>query len=104
MPGKLTLALAGAVTVLPFASAAAQVAESGSFVPLALAEKPVSAAIATREARGYSVSAVVVDTSGVVIAALGVSGSPGGDKDEACAVAGVRSIQGDIASAKTLKR
>jgi uncharacterized protein GlcG (DUF336 family) len=177
MPHKLALALAGAITALPLASATAQVAESGSFVPLALAEKAASAAIAACEAHGYSVSAVVVDTSGVVkleakgdhstihtttsafrkaytvvtfgpifrfdassafaslaaknpngaalaalpdiaplagavaikngneiIAALGVSGSPGGDKDEACAEAGVMSIQADIAIAQTLRR
>ena len=32
-----------------------------------------------------------------VVAALGVGGSPGGDKDEACAQAGVASIKDDLA-------
>jgi uncharacterized protein GlcG (DUF336 family) len=31
------------------------------------------------------------------LSALGVGGSPGGDKDEACAQAGVASIQDDLA-------
>lgn len=35
-----------------------------------------------------------------IVAALGVSGSPGGDKDEACAQAGVASIKDDLAKAR----
>jgi len=35
-----------------------------------------------------------------IVAALGVGGSPGGDKDEACAQAGVASIRDDLASSR----
>ena len=35
-----------------------------------------------------------------IVAALGVSGSPGGDKDEACAQAGVASIKDDLANSR----
>ena len=31
-----------------------------------------------------------------VIAAVGVSGAPGGDKDEACAKAGIDKVAGDL--------
>lgn len=45
---------------------AAQVAESGYSLPLTLAMEAASAAIAACEAKGWPVSAFVVDTSGVV--------------------------------------
>ena len=165
------LALATAVAILPLRSAVAQVAESGYVLPLTLAQKAATSAIASCGRNGYPVSAVVVDASGVIkveakgdhstihtpksayrkaytvvtfgpifrfgassafaalaatnpngaalatlpniaplaggvaikvgdeiVAALGVAGSPGGDKDEACAQAGVGSIQGDLAT------
>jgi uncharacterized protein GlcG (DUF336 family) len=151
----------------------AQVGESGYSLPLALAMKAATKAIATCASNGYPVSAVVVDPSGVikleakgdhstiltttsafrkaytvvtfgpifrfdasstfadlvaknpngaalgtlpdiallpggvaikvkdeVVAALGVGGSPGGDKDEACARAGVASIKDELASSR----
>jgi uncharacterized protein GlcG (DUF336 family) len=170
MRHSLSLAFATALATLPLGSAVAQVAETGCSLPLTLALKATTTAIASCESTGYPVSAVVVDTSGVIkleakgdhstihtttsayrkaytvvtfgpifrfdtssafaslvaknpngaalaalpdiaplaggvaikagneiIAALGVSGSPGGDKDEACAHAGVNSIQPEMA-------
>ena len=172
MQHKFFLAIAAAaVTVLPLGTTAiAQVGESGYSLPLALALKASTTAVATCERLGYAVSAAIVDASGVVrleikgdhstihttgaayrkaytvvtfgpifrfdvssafaalaaknpqlaagpdiaalpgaaaikvgddiVAAFGVSGSPGGDKDEACAQAGVASIKDGLASAR----
>ena len=173
MRHKLSLATMAAIAVFPLGSAMAQVAESGYSLPLALAMKAATKAIATCASNGYPVSAAVVDTSGVIkleakgdhstigtmtsayrkaytvvtfgpifrfdasstfaeiaaknpagaalatlpdiallpggvaikakgeiVAALGVGGSPGGDKDEACARAGVESIKDELASAQ----
>jgi uncharacterized protein GlcG (DUF336 family) len=173
MRQKFSLAFVAAFAVLPLESAIAQVGESGYSLPLALAVKAASKAIATCASNGYPVSAVVVDPSGVIkleakgdhstiltttsafrkaytvvtfgpifrfdasstfaalaaknpsgaalatlpdiallpggvaikvgdeiVAALGVGGSPGGDKDEVCAQAGVESIKADIARSR----
>jgi uncharacterized protein GlcG (DUF336 family) len=173
MRNKFLLAFVAAFAVFPLGRAIAQVAESGYSLPLALAVKAATEAIATCASKGYPVSAVVVDPSGVikleakgdhstihtttsafrkaytvvtfgpifrfdasstfvallaknpnaaaiatlpdiallaggvaikagdeVVAALGVSGSPGGDKDEACAQAGVASIKDDLTSSR----
>jgi len=173
MRNHLCLAFAAALTIYPLGHAVAQVGESGYSLPLALALKAGTKAIATCAGNGYPVSAVVVDPSGIIkleargdhstvhtttsayrkaytvvtfgpifrfdrssafaalmaknpnaaalatlpsiaplaggaaikvgdeiVAALGVSGSPGGDKDEACAQAGVASIKGDLASSR----
>ena len=173
MRHKFSLATMTAFAVFPLGSAIAQVGESGNSLPLALAVKAATKAIATCASNSYHVSAVVVDPSGVikleakgdhstihtttagfrkaytvvtfgpifrfdasstfaelvaknpngavfstlpdilplaggvaikangeVVGALGVSGSPGGDKDEACAQAGVASIKDDLASSR----
>jgi len=173
MRHKLSLALVAAFAVFPLGSAIAQVGQSGYSLPLALAVKAATKAIATCASSGYPVSAAVVDTSGVIkleakgdhstihtttsafrkaytvvtfgpifrfdassvfaalvaknpsgaalatlpdiallpggvaikagdeiVAALGVGGSPGGDKDEACAQAGVASIKDDLPSSR----
>jgi uncharacterized protein GlcG (DUF336 family) len=173
MRHKFSLASVAAFALFPLGSAIAQVGESGFSVPLALAVKAATKAIATCATNGYPVSAAVVDSSGVVklnakgdhstihtttsafrkaytvvtfgpifrfdassafaalvaknpngaalatlpdiaplpggvaikaggevIGALGVSGSPGGDKDEACAQAGVASINDDLARSR----
>ena len=171
MQYKFSLALVAVLTTVSLGGASAQVAESGYSLPLALAMKAANNAIATCASSGYPVSAVVVDTSGVIklqakgdhstistttsafrkaytvvtfgpifkfeasstfaalaaknpagpalgalpdiallpgavaikvgdeiVAALGVGGSPGGDKDEVCAQAGVTSIKDDLSS------
>lgn len=173
MRHKFSLAFVAAFAVFPLGSAIAQVGESGYSLPLALAVKAATKAIATCASNGYPVSAVVVDPSGVIklqakgdhstihtttsafrraytvvtfgpifrfdassafaalaaknpsgaalatlpdiallpggvaikvgdeiVAALGVGGSPGGDKDEVCAQAGVESIKADIARSR----
>jgi uncharacterized protein GlcG (DUF336 family) len=169
MRHKFSLALVAAFAVSPLGSAIAQVGERGYSLPLALAVKAATKAIATCASNGYPVSAVVVDPSGLIkleakgdhstvhtttsafrkaytvvtfgpifrfdasstfaalaaknpsgaalatlpdiallpggvaikagdeiVAALGVGGSPGGDKDEACAQAGVASIKDEL--------
>ncbi|MBB6244433.1 MULTISPECIES: heme-binding protein [unclassified Rhodanobacter] len=40
--------------------------------------------------------AVAIKANGAIVAALGVGGAPGGDKDEACAAEGVRTIAGKL--------
>ena len=44
---------------------------------------------------GATVSAggVMVEAGGVLVGAIGVSGAPGGDKDEACAKAGIAAVR-----------
>ena len=66
MRHKLTLAFVTALAVLPLGSALAQVGQSGYSLPLALAMKAATKAIATCAGNGYPVSAVVVDPSGVI--------------------------------------
>src|SRR5882724_484565 len=66
MRHKFSLATMAAVAVFPLGSAMAQVAESGYSLPLALAMKAATKAIATCASNGYPVSAVVVDPSGVI--------------------------------------
>src|SRR3981081_73425 len=169
MRHKCSLGFMAAFALFPLGSALAQVGQSGYSLPLALAMKAATKAIATCAGNGYPVSAVVVDPSGVIklqakgdhsttltttsafrkaytvvtfgpifrfdasstfaalaaknpsgaalatlpdiallpggvaikvgdeiVAALGVGGSPGGDKDEVCAQAGVTSIKDDL--------
>jgi len=43
---------------------------------------------------------VAIKAGDEIVGALGVSGSPGGDKDEVCAQAGVESIKADLASSR----
>src|SRR3984957_11116009 len=62
---KFSLALMGAFALFPLGSAIAQVGQSGYSLPLALAVKAATKAIATCATNGYPVSAVVVDPSGV---------------------------------------
>jgi len=63
---RLVCTTVAAVTVLLAHSAKAQVAESGYTLPLSLAVEAAAEAIGSCEARGYAVSASVVDASGVV--------------------------------------
>ena len=64
MRHKFSLAFVAAFAVFPLGSAIAQVGESGYSLPLALAVKAATKAIATCASNGYPVSAVVVDPSG----------------------------------------
>src|SRR5215469_11031371 len=173
MRHHLSLAFTTAFVIYLLGSAVAQVGQSDYSLPLSLALKASTKAIAACASNGYPVSAVVVDSSGIIkleargdhstahtttsayrkaytvvtfgpifrfdassafaalvaknpngaalatlpdiaplaggvaikagdeiVGALGVSGSPGGDKDEACAQAGVASIKDDLASSR----
>jgi uncharacterized protein GlcG (DUF336 family) len=66
MRHKFSLAFMAAFAVFPLGSAIAQVGESGYSLPLALAVKAATKAIATCASNGYPVSVVVVDPSGVI--------------------------------------
>jgi uncharacterized protein GlcG (DUF336 family) len=70
---------------------------SSAFADLVL-KNPLGPMLASTPGVAALPGAVAIKAENQTIAALGVSGSPGGDKDEACAKAGVASIQGDIAS------
>ena len=55
-----------ALSMLTSRAAVAQIAKSGYTLPLSLAIEATTEAIRSCEARGYAVSASVVDTSGVI--------------------------------------
>jgi uncharacterized protein GlcG (DUF336 family) len=40
---------------------------------------------------------VMIEAAGALVGAIGVSGAPGGDLDESCALAGIEAIEDDIA-------
>jgi uncharacterized protein GlcG (DUF336 family) len=81
----LRIALAGAVTtILPLANAQLLTHRDLSY---AMAKTIAEAAIDSCKAKGYAVSAVVVDE---VIAGVGVSGSPG--VDEPCVQDGLDKV------------
>jgi uncharacterized protein GlcG (DUF336 family) len=62
----VALTLGACASIALRSNAAAQVAESGYTLPLALAVEAAATAIAACEAKGWPVSAFVVDTSGVI--------------------------------------
>ena len=62
----VALTLSACASIALPSTAATQVAQSGYSLPLALALEAASTAINVCEAKGWPVSAFVVDTSGVV--------------------------------------
>ena len=40
---------------------------------------------------------VIIEAAGSLVGAIGVSGAPGGDRDDICAMAGIEAIEDDIA-------
>jgi uncharacterized protein GlcG (DUF336 family) len=40
---------------------------------------------------------VIIEAAGALVGAIGVSGAPGGDRDEICSLAGIEAIEDDIA-------
>src|SRR5258708_9876967 len=66
MRHKLSLAFVAAFAVFPLGNAIAQVGQSGYSLPLALAVKAATKAIATFATNGYPVSALVVCPSGII--------------------------------------
>lgn len=55
--------------------------------------KPSEASFLTIPNIALLPGAVAIKGNGRIVAALGVGGAPGGDKDEACAAAGVKAIE-----------
>jgi uncharacterized protein GlcG (DUF336 family) len=72
---------------------------SSTFVDL-VAKNPSGAALATLPDIALLPGGVAIKFKDEIVAALGVGGSPGGDKDEACGQAGVASIKDDLASSR----
>jgi uncharacterized protein GlcG (DUF336 family) len=72
---------------------------SSAFAEL-VAKNPNGAIFATLPDILPLAGGVAIKAKGEIVGALGVSGSPGGDKDEACAQAGIASITDELASAR----
>jgi uncharacterized protein GlcG (DUF336 family) len=72
--------------------------EASSTFAALVAKNPNGAALATLPDIAPLAGGVAIKAGNEIVGALGVSGSPGGDKDEACAQAGVASIKDDLAS------
>ena len=72
---------------------------SSAFAALA-AKNPAGPALGTLPDIALLPGAVAIKVGDEIVAALGVGGSPGGDKDEVCAQAGVESIKDDLASSR----
>jgi uncharacterized protein GlcG (DUF336 family) len=72
---------------------------SSAFAAL-VAKNPNGAALAALPDIAPLAGGVAIKAGDEIIGALGVSGSPGGDKDEACAHTGVASIKEDLASSR----
>ena len=68
---------------------------SGAFAEIAQ-HNPAAVQLATLPNIIALPGAVAVMAHGEIVAGLGVAGSPGGDKDEACASAGVAKIKGQL--------
>ncbi|HEX3664787.1 MAG TPA: heme-binding protein [Rhizomicrobium sp.] len=60
------------------------------------AEDPAAAQLATLPNMIALPGAVAIMDHGEIVGGLGVAGSPGGDKDEACAQAGVAKIKNQL--------
>ena len=71
--------------------------DASSVFAALVAKNPNGAALATLPDIAPLAGGVAIKAGDEVVGALGVSGSPGGDKDEACAQAGVASIKDDLA-------
>jgi len=65
-----------------------------------VAKNPSGPALATLPNIAPLAGGVAIKVGDEIVAALGVSGSPGGDEDEACAQAGVARIKGDLARSR----
>jgi uncharacterized protein GlcG (DUF336 family) len=72
---------------------------SSAFAAL-VAKNPNGAALATLPDIAPLAGGVAIKARDEIVGALGVPGSPGGDKDETCAHSGVASIKDDVASSR----
>jgi uncharacterized protein GlcG (DUF336 family) len=68
---------------------------SGAFAETAQ-QNPTAAQLATLPNMIALPGAVAIKARGEIVGGLGVAGSPGGDKDEACAQAGVAKIKNEL--------
>jgi len=56
----------------------------------------LSSALANVPKAMFAAGGLVIQTGGSVLGGVGVAGAPGGDKDEACAKAGLASVQDQL--------
>jgi len=96
--GTTTSAFRKAYTVVTFGPIF-KFEASSTFAALA-AKNPAGPALGTLPDIALLPGAVAIKFKDEIVAALGVGGSPGGDKDEACAQAGVASIKDDLAGSR----
>ena len=94
--GTTTSAFRKAYTVVTFGPIF-KFEASSAFAALA-AKNPAGPALGTLPDIALLPGAVAIKVGDEIVAALGVGGSPGGDKDEVCAQAGVTSIKDDLPS------
>jgi uncharacterized protein GlcG (DUF336 family) len=94
--GTTTSAFRKAYTVVTFGPIF-KFEASSTFAGLA-AKNPAGPALGTLPDIALLPGAVAIKVGDEIVAALGVGGSPGGDKDEVCAQAGVTSIKDDLPS------
>ena len=80
------IATAKAYTALSFRRNTSDLAQS-------VRSGQISAELAHMPRMAMLAGAVVVETGGTLLGGIGVSGAPGGDKDEACAKAGLDAIR-----------
>jgi uncharacterized protein GlcG (DUF336 family) len=92
--GTTTSAFRKAYTVVTFGPIF-KFESSGAFAAIA-AKNPAGPALGSLPDIALLPGAVAIKVGDEIVAALGVGGSPGGDKDEACALAGVTSIKDDL--------
>jgi uncharacterized protein GlcG (DUF336 family) len=96
--GTMTSAFRKAYTVVTFGPIF-KFGASSEFAALA-AKNPAGPALGTLPDVALLPGAVAIKHGDEIVAALGVGGSPGGDKDEVCAQAGVASIKDDLPSSR----
>ncbi len=84
--GALDIAAGKAWTAVNFARDTSELIERGNIGP-ALAGQPKVTLLA---------GGLVIRSAGSLVGGVGVAGAPGGDKDEACAKAGIAAIQDQL--------
>ena len=90
---RVRLAALASLSVLATSPALAQAPQVEKNVSMAMALAIIQGTLEQCTKDGYKVSVVIVDKAGnEVIGAVGVSGAPGGEKDEVCANAGIAKV------------
>jgi uncharacterized protein GlcG (DUF336 family) len=85
-PGALDIAKGKAWTATTFAQ------NTSDFIK-AIKDGKLSAGLASQPKVTPLAGGVVIEAAGSLLGAVGVAGAPGGDKDEACAKAGLAAVQ-----------